>query len=378
MRLDAQSLNRALLARQGLLEPLRLDVVGGVEAIGAVQSQYWPAAAAALASRLAGFSPGDLHAALEAGELATGTLIRGTLHLSSAREHAAYATVAHASGACEWRRTTREPLPAGDELRTLLAGYAAGHERTREQMAAFIEDWLDRHPGAIPEAEARRQRESGWRPLLTWPGLTRVGRWDGGKGPERLRAAPVPPGSPAAPEERDALDEVVLRHLRAFGPSGVEDVARWAGVKTEAARRSVARLADGLARFEDAATGQCLYDVVDAPRPPADVPAPVRLLPWFDSTLLAYAPGRRQRILPEGTWDRVYRRSSLRVDPTFLVDGFVAGLWSVKATARAATLTLAPFARLAASVLDDVAGEAERLVRVLYPATTAHVDVAEA
>ena len=47
-RLTLAALNRALLARQGLLEPLDLPVVAAVEAIGALQGQYWPALPVAL------------------------------------------------------------------------------------------------------------------------------------------------------------------------------------------------------------------------------------------------------------------------------------------------------------------------------------------
>jgi hypothetical protein len=370
-RMDSRALNRALLARQGLLTPLDTDVVSAAEAIGAVQSQYWPAVATAFAARMAAFDPADLYAALERRELLTGPLVRGTLHVASARDHALYAAVADASGVCDWQRTTKEPLPEAAELRTLVADYTSA-TRTREQIAAFIEDWLAAHPGAVPDTEADRQRQSGWRPVLTWPGYTRVGRWETPKGPDAVLAAPILPGSADAPSPQDALDAVVRAYLRAFGPAGADDLAQWIAWKLGPVRESLARLGDALTEFEDE-SGRTLYDLPDSPRPGGDLPAPARLLPWFDSTLLAYTPARRQRILPEGTWDRVYRRVGLRVDPTFLVDGFVAGLWSVKATARKAELTLAPFGSLPKATRADVAQEAERLLGVLYPKATAAV-----
>jgi hypothetical protein len=88
------ALNRALLARQGLLERLDLPLVDAVEAVGALQAQYWPAPPAALWSRVEGFEPEAFYAALKDGELVAGTLLRVTLHLVSAREHPAYAAVA--------------------------------------------------------------------------------------------------------------------------------------------------------------------------------------------------------------------------------------------------------------------------------------------
>src|SRR5690242_11907110 len=115
-RLDDVQLNRALLARQGLLERLDLPVVESVEAIGAVQAQHWPAPRAALWTRVAGFEAAELWAALDRRELVTGTLLRGTIHLVSAREHPAYAEVAEAFGALDWRRVDTADPPAGAAL----------------------------------------------------------------------------------------------------------------------------------------------------------------------------------------------------------------------------------------------------------------------
>ena len=77
-QLSLGALNRALLARQGLLERLDAPLVEAVEAIGALQAQHWPAPPVALWSRVKGFAPPDLYAALERGDLVTGTLLRTT------------------------------------------------------------------------------------------------------------------------------------------------------------------------------------------------------------------------------------------------------------------------------------------------------------
>ena len=387
MRLDTKELNRALLARQGLLAPLDADgksgpdaVARAVEAIGPVQAQYWPAAAAALAARLEHFEPADLYAALENGDVLTGTLIRATLHLTSAQHHASYAAVSEASKACAWRRVIKEPtgaaVPGGDELRAAFAAWCAEQPRVRQAAETFVEDWVAAHPGAVPEEEAEWQRQHGWRPVATWAGVVRVGRFDGAKGPEEIRTAPVVPGTPGAPSTDDALDTALLNYLRAFGPAGVDDAVQFFAWKPAPIRESLARLGDRLQTFTDE-SGRDLFDLPDAPRPGADVAAPARLLPWFDSTLLAYAPNRRSRILPEGTWAKVYRPAGLRIDPTFLVDGFVAGLWSVKATARKAALTLAPFGPLPKRARTGLEAEAERILGALHRGRAAEVAFAD-
>ena len=59
--------------------------------------------------------------------------------------------------------------------------------------------------------------------------------------------------------------------------------------------------------------------------PDGDTPAPVRFLPKWDSSLLAYAPPERTRILPEKFRSTVIRKNG-DVLPTVLVDGFAADI----------------------------------------------------
>src|SRR5256885_1363735 len=87
------------------------------------------------------------------------------------------------------------------------------------------------------------------------------------------------------------------------------------------------------------------------------------LAPCALSPVPAYAPKHRTRILPDAYRDRVYVRANLQWLPTILVDGLVAGTWSIAAGRREATLTLQPFARLSAAVRRALVEEAERLVR---------------
>jgi winged helix DNA-binding protein len=369
-RMTTTALNRALLARQGLIERLDLPLVDAVETVGALQAQSWPAPPAALWSRVEGFEPEALYAALEAGDLVAGTLLRATLHLVSAREHPAYAAVAAEAVGHHWRRTDDEPGAEVGQLLTKLRTYASRTPRSAEEIGAFVEQWVAEHPKALSTAELTRQRELKWRPFQRWSAFVRVpsdGAW-GAKAPSALRAAPRPRG---APKGDKALDEVVRRHLRAFGPASPDDVAGWIGWRTPPVREAFERLGADLERFEDEG-GRALYDLPDAPRPDAETPAPPRLLAAFDSVLLAYAPKRRARILPDQHRDAVYERRNLQIRPSYLVDGLVAGTWSIEVKRRDATLTLRPLERLARATRSALVDEAERLVRALQPQAKGH------
>ena len=97
-----------------------------------------------------------------------------------------------------------------------------------------------------------------------------------------------------------------------------------------------------------------LLDVPRAPLPDAETPAPVRFPPKWDNVLLAWAD--RTRILPEQHRKTVIRMNG-DVAQTFLVDGIVAGTWSVE-NGRVAT---EPFAALSSSEQREVEDEAGRL-----------------
>jgi hypothetical protein len=328
-----------------------------VEAVGPLQAQAWAAPPVALASRVEGFTREHLHAALEAGELVIGTLIRGTIHIVSAREHPAYAAVA--TEVEDWRRTDAARTKESDKLAADLRRHAK-RPRTPEEIAAFAEEWVGKHPKALAEEEVDRQRELKWRPLLRSCAFVRVpadGDW-AGKAPAALRAAP-------APKAKDALPAVIRRHLRAFGPASPEDVASFIKWRTPPVREAMEAME--LERVE-----QGLYDLPGAPRPDPDTPAPPRLLAAFDSALLAYDSRRRERIVPDALRDTVYEKRNLQIRPTFLIDGLVAGIWKLEIRRGIATITLDSKVRVKAAARKELVAEAERVARAVHPDAKGH------
>jgi len=77
----------------------------------------------------------------------------------------------------------------------------------------------------------------------------------------------------------------------------------------------------------------------------------------------------RRRVIADAHRKAVYL-PGLRVAATILVDGAVAGTWSVKREKKAATLAITPFAKLARAAKDALAEEGAALARFVEPDAT--------
>ena len=86
MTLSWAELNRAVLARQLLLERADLTPADAVERVGGLQTQYAPSAYVGLWSRLAGFRRADLTEALHSADVVQAWVMRCTIHMVSARD----------------------------------------------------------------------------------------------------------------------------------------------------------------------------------------------------------------------------------------------------------------------------------------------------
>jgi hypothetical protein len=168
-------------------------------------------------------------------------------------------------------------------------------------------------------------------------------------------ADPAPPLGEAA--------DLVRRYLEAFGPASVTDAQEWSGLGALAPAFEALR--SGLLTFADE-RGRELFDLPDAPRPPADASAPARYLPEFDSLMLAHAD--RSRVIADEHRPRLTTKN-LRVNAVALYDGEACGTWSIARKGRAATLTLTPFERLGPAARAELEAEALALLEANEDAT---------
>ena len=314
MRLTARRLNRATLGRQLLLRREPLAVAEGVRRVVAVQAQDAASPYIALWNRLAGFDPGDLDAALGERAVVRATLLRITLHAVHADDHPAFHGAMLPSlraARLHDRRYTGSGLSIADAdalLPELLE--FAGRPRTR----AEIEELLAARLGA--------DKPRMWWALRTFAPLLHVptgGPWSFGPGSSFV-AAPV---RPDAERHQESLRRLARRYLEGFGPASAPDLAQFT-LLTRAVAREVLRGMAGELETLEGPDGSELFDVPGAPLPDEDTPAPPRLLPMWDSVLLAYSD--RGRVIPPDH-RRLVARSNGDVLPALLVDGYVAGVW---------------------------------------------------
>jgi hypothetical protein len=343
--LTPRELNRAVLARQLLLERAELTPAQAAARVAGLQTQYAPSGYVGLWSRVRGFRRDHLTAALLAGEVVQGWVMRCTIHMVAAADYPPFTEAVREARRQWWLRTAR--LPEG-----------ARTERDMTAIAAAVRGYLA--DGPLKQAEIqRRMVEDGlpreaWAGVQLWVDLIRApeaGTWERPRahvyalaGPE---LAPDPPLDAAASRAR-----LVRSYLGAFGPASVKDVASFCGWGITPTREVLSGL--DLRAFRDEGGG-ALVDLPDQPLPPADAPAPVRFLGQWDAVLLGHA--KRAQVLPDEHRSKVFHTRMPQSVRTFLVDGRVAGTW----TPGDDGVRWEPFGELAAGEREEVAAEAERL-----------------
>ena len=276
--------------------------------------------------------------------------MRATLHLFAARDYAALRTALQPALDSSMQgilKARGEGVVVDDTLAAARKLLARGKKLTFDE----IRDALS---AQFPDVDHRAL------------GYVDAHRPAAGHGPDR-----GPVGLPARLPVHDgrrkvdkqaATEELVRRYLAAFGPATPADMQIWSGLKA-----AEGRVRGDRGRARGARTAE-LYDLPDAPRPDGDTPAPVRFLPAFDNMLLAHKD--RTRIIDDEHRSKVVTKN-LRIHPTFLVEGFVAGMWSIKATRKKATLTLEPFGKLTKKVQKELTDEGEALLRFAEPEVAA-------
>ena len=286
-----------------------------IERLVGMQAQVPSNPYVALWARLRDFRPAQLAELIETrAAVRSGALMRGTIHLVSARD----ALALHPLTMPLIARMFRSPFLEGLNGADLDAVIAAGREllatgpMTRRQLSEAL---ATRFPAAEPAplayavthhvALVQVPPRGLWKASMqaTW---CETARWVG------------------APLDQDAdPGEYVLRYLRAFGPATPADVRAWWGIT--GLRAVIDRLRPGLRTYRDE-HGRELLDVEDGKIADPALPAPPRFLPEYDNLWLSHDDRSRvthvNRVgfdTPRGTWIG-----------SLFVDGFFRCFWRIE------------------------------------------------
>lgn len=356
--LTLRRLNRALLARQLLLERSPLDPVAAVAHLGGVQAQEPEPPFLGLWSRLRDVARPAVIDLLAARRIVRGTTLRGTIHWTTAEDYVAFRRTLQPVLDRALQQPARRPLLAVpglvDRARALLADEPRTIADLREPLAAA---WPDRSPADL--AMVARMTL----PLLMVPDpAQRTGF------PARARFALAEEllGRPIAAQP--AGSALLRRYLLAFGPATAADATTWSGLTgTRALLQGIEDVV--VLRDEE---GRELFDVAGAPLPAEDVPAPVRFLPAFDNAILSHAD--RRRIIRAEDRDALASRNGM-VPPTVLHDGEVAATWTTVREGGRARIGVVPLRRLSQRARAAIRAEGRRALRFLAPGAPGDVVV---
>ncbi len=317
--LTLRELNRTHLQRQHLLHRADMTVGDMLSAVAGLQAQEVKDPYLALWSRLNGFRHEHLGAMLEDKSAVRASLMRGTIHLVTAPDYLTFFPATYQLHL----RAVHSVSSARMVPREHHAAIAAQARELLEQQAltaAQIGDSL-KEPWPNDDARSLSQVVRFLLPLIQVPPR---GVW----GP-RISSRPawtLPHNwlGTDVPEEVRPPHELLRRYLRAFGPASLPDMSSWSGLT--GLRSAITDLADELLTYRDEA-GVVLYDLAGLEIADPATPAPVRFLPGFDNALLGHKD--RTRIISKEHQILISTQNGMFAS-TFLVDGFVSGMWRVK------------------------------------------------
>ncbi|GAA3653753.1 winged helix DNA-binding domain-containing protein [Lentzea roselyniae] len=337
--LSQDALNRALIERQMLRERADKSALATINHLFGIQAQEPKSPYIGLWTRLKNFQPQELEDLLVSRQAVRILLMRGTIHLVSAqdalglRPHTQLKLDRELQSGPFAKRLRGLDLDAVAEAgRKILEDAPQG---TADAGRQLLERWPDREHTVLGNALRNK---------LALVQIPPRGLW------HRSGRAVCTTLEAWLDQEQHPMsrETLVLRYLKAFGPSTVMDAQQWSGLTrlTEVFEK----LRPELVTFRTEA-GKELFDLPDAPRPDPETPVPVRLLPEFDNILLAHAD--RRRVISDDRLGVV-----IGGKPTVLVDGYVVATWSIT---KERTITVDYIDQLPRSRQKAVAEECDRL-----------------
>lgn len=378
--LTQRELNRALLERQMLLRRSHLTALEAIEQLAGMQAQAPNPPYIGLWSRLDHFRHEQLSQLINDRQAVRIALMRSTIHLVSARDCLAMRSAVQPALLKGLQGTYGKKLQ-GLNLSDISA---AGRLLVEEQPLTFhelgqrlSEQWTDRDPSALsavvrtlvplvqvpPRGIWGASGQAAHTSAEAW--LSQASKVITTISPSEKNLALHPAAAPPSMliTDSSSIEKLILRYLAAFGPATIKDMQVWSGLTR--LRETIEPMRAKLRIFSDA-HGHELFDLPDAPLPPADTEAPPRFLSEFDHMLLSYSD--RSRVIDEKYKPRVFTVNGI-IRATFLIDGFVQGTWQIEKKRSSATLLIQPFETLNETERKALALEGAKLLTFAAPDT---------
>jgi hypothetical protein len=359
--LSQRTLNRTSLSRQLLLHRSDMSITEAVAHLIAIQAQAHKSAYIGLWSRLQEFSVEKCDLMLTGKALIRSTLMRGTLHLSTADDALNLASLFSQQVERKLRSSFERELVGIDitEVARAAREILAGISLTNEELGLrLLTTWPGRSPMVLAQV-ARCTLELVQAPPLLW-----------GSG-ERPKVTAKEEWLAKKAHRPTSVFDLIKRYLGAFGPASTADMQKWLGLTGLAT--ILGERVDELRLFRSV-SGQVLYDLPAHRHVDFDVEAPARLLSGFDATVLAYAD--RSRFVDEQHVPRLCTRNGI-FHPVFLLDGRIAGLWNFEHSSKSRTvIRLSSFDIVTKADSELLAVEANNLARFMgYVAADLEIQV---
>ncbi|HZM77377.1 MAG TPA: winged helix DNA-binding domain-containing protein [Candidatus Limnocylindrales bacterium] len=345
------------MRRHFLDRPKGATAASIVRRLCGVQAQVASSAQLAIAVRQAKPKPDEVAKALAAKQIIKTWAMRGTLHLISADDAAAYLSLLAAPRTWEkgsWQRTfatAKQIDTMADAAQQVLAGTVL----TREELT----DAIVRKTG---DPSIEKELRSGWGTVLkplAWQGYLINGPSDGNRvtftSPQTWL-----PGWKGLPESDDAARVVIPAYLGAFGPASSGTFDQWlmrGGSSKAALKRWFTELVDAGELTAVHVDGEPSYartaDLDDiAGSKPFDE---VRLLDAFDQYVLG--PGTKNTQIIAANRRGQISKTAGWIAPVVIAGGRVAGMWEISGSTLKASL----FKESGPVPADGIESEAQRI-----------------
>jgi len=344
----------------------RKDLVKVVGDVCGLHAQAATSPYLALWSRVEGFEDKLLDKALfEDKSLVKTWVMRGTLHIVQSKELPVYNRSLRRVWFEHHGRYMRAPdWPSIEQRRSLIYPRIL---QALTQKPLKRKDLVDKVRFLLKDdSQPYKRLFSGWGGILketAYEGLTvhakpcerescfaRLNQW-------------LPEIELSSVSEEEAQKQLLIKYLRGYGPATQQDFSLWSGLMAGDAKRAIENASPLLEQIRiEGAKGEFwilkedrrILNSIDA-----DEPAPVRLLPKFDSILLGHKD--RSRIVKDQYKKLVFKPKAGDIAATVLVDGQVAGTWRHKRKRHTLAVSVKPFEKMAKADVEEVKQQAKEL-----------------